>query len=140
MSLIKCHYRIHADLWYLQYLYILAKLTNQQSTSLNQSYIVATSSDLSSTGGIDSTGRYQYTICPCSADVCRIRFDFTVNKEYDLKNMDYISKWFYFWCINPSMIFLCFVFKDFDLAGPYTNVGTQKADSTMLTANDGSGK
>ena len=54
--------------------------------------------------------------------------------------MDYISKWFYFWCINPSMIFLCFVFKDFDLAGPYTNVGTQKADSTMLTANDGSGK
>jgi len=83
----------------------VTKLTNQQSTSLNQSYIVATSSDLSSTGGIDSTGRYQYTICPCSADVCRIRFDFT----------------------------------DFDLAGPYTNVGTQKADSTMLTANDGSG-
>merc|ERR1711936_286115 len=83
----------------------VTKLTNQQSTSLNQSYIVATSSDLSSTGGIDSTGRYQYTICPCSADVCRIRFDFT----------------------------------DFDLAGPYTNVGTQKADSTMLTANNGSG-
>lgn len=83
----------------------VTKLTNQGSTSLNQSYIVATSSDLSSTGGIDSSGRYQYTICPCSADVCRIRFDLTA----------------------------------FTLAGPYTNVGTQKAASNMVTANDGSG-
>lgn len=37
------------------------------STSLNQSYIVASSTATS--------GRY--TICPCSTDVCRIRFDFT---------------------------------------------------------------
>ena len=35
---------------------------------------------------------------------------------------------------------LCFVFKAFTLAGPYTNVGTQKAKSTMLTKDDGSGK
>merc|ERR1711953_379247 len=83
----------------------VTKLTNQQSTSLNQSYIVATSSDLSSTGGIDSTGRYQYTICPCSTDVCRTRFDFTA----------------------------------FTLAGPYTNVGTQHADSSLVTKDDGSG-
>ena len=38
------------------------------------------------------------------------------------------------------MIFLCFVFKAFTLAGPYTNVGTQKANSNKLTASDGSGK
>lgn len=41
-------------------------LKSGAATSLNQSYIVDT------TG---STG--QYTICPCSQDVCRIRFDFT---------------------------------------------------------------
>lgn len=83
----------------------VTKLTNGQTTSLNQSYIVQTSSDLSSTGGIGSTGRYQFTICPCSHDVCRIKFDLT----------------------------------DFDLAGPFTNVGTQNAASTGVTANDGSG-
>lgn len=83
----------------------VTKLTNGQTTSLNQSYIVQTSSDLSSTGGIDSTGRYQFTICPCNGDICRVRLDLT----------------------------------DFDLAGPFTNVGTQKAASTLLTKSDGSG-
>ena len=39
-----------------------------------------------------------------------------------------------------KMIFLCFVFKAFTLAGPYTNVGTQKAASTSIAKNDGSGK
>ena len=40
------------------------------------------------------TGTRQYTICPCSADVCRIRFDFTVSihtkkvyKYRSIKNM-----------------------------------------------------
>jgi len=37
----------------------------------NQSYIVQSSS--TSLG----TGSRQYTICPCSSDVCRIKFDFT---------------------------------------------------------------
>jgi len=41
------------------------------SSSLNQSYIVqASSSSL-------TTGHMSYQICPCSTDVCRIRFDFT---------------------------------------------------------------
>lgn len=83
----------------------VTKLTNGQTTSLNQSYIVQTSSELSSTGGIDSTGRYTYTICPCNGDICRVRFDLT----------------------------------DFDLAGPFSNVGTQNAASNLLTVNDGSG-
>ena len=38
------------------------------------------------------------------------------------------------------MIFLCFVFKAFTLAGPYTNVGTQHASSNKMTKDDGSGK
>ena len=38
------------------------------------------------------------------------------------------------------MIFLCFVFKAFTLAGPYSNVGTQKAGSNKMTKDDGSGK
>ena len=65
--------------------YISAKLTNGQTTSLNQSYIVQTSSDLSSTGGIDSTGRYTFTICPCNGDICRVRFDLTVSTKYGLE-------------------------------------------------------
>ena len=65
--------------------YISAKLTNGQTTSLNQSYIVQTSSDLSSTGGIDSTGRYEFTICPCNGDICRVRFDLTVSTKYGLE-------------------------------------------------------
>jgi len=40
------------------------------SSSLNQSYMVQSASTSLSTGSM------QYTICPCSADVCRIRFDF----------------------------------------------------------------
>lgn len=63
------------------------------TTSLNQSYIVQTSTATSS----------RFTICPCSTDVCRIRFDFTT----------------------------------FTLAGPASNVGTQAAASTLLTANTG---
>ena len=35
---------------------------------------------------------------------------------------------------------LCFVFKAFTLAGPYTNVGTQHANSNKMTKDDGSGK
>lgn len=41
-------------------------ITAGGSTSLNQSYIVAATPTTST-----------YTICPCSTDVCRIRFDFT---------------------------------------------------------------
>lgn len=41
------------------------------SSSLNQSYIVQASSS-----NVEA-GQMQYRICPCSSDVCRIRFDFT---------------------------------------------------------------
>lgn len=44
-------------------------LSDGATTSLNQSYVVKTSSST-----ITSS---TYTICPCSTDVCRIRFDFT---------------------------------------------------------------
>ena len=47
-------------------------LTNGGSTSLNQSYIVQAAS--TSLG----VGSREYTICPCSSDICRIKFDFTV--------------------------------------------------------------
>lgn len=47
-------------------------LSDEDSTSLNQSYIVQASS--TSLG----VGSRQYSICPCSVDVCRIRFDFTM--------------------------------------------------------------
>lgn len=46
-------------------------LVNGASTSLNQSYIVQSASTTLTAGPM------QYTICPCSDDVCRIRFDFT---------------------------------------------------------------
>jgi len=46
-------------------------LGDGDSTSLNQSYIYQASS--TSLG----VGSRQYTICPCSSDVCRIKFDFT---------------------------------------------------------------
>lgn len=46
-------------------------LTNGATTSLNQSYIVQSSST-----AIEA-GTMSYTICPCSEDICRIRFDFT---------------------------------------------------------------
>jgi len=41
------------------------------SSSLNQSYMVQTATTS------PTTGTMQYTICPCSSDVCRIRFDLT---------------------------------------------------------------
>jgi len=44
-------------------------LSDGATTSLNQSYVVKTSSSILSTT--------TFTICPCSSDVCRIRFDFT---------------------------------------------------------------
>lgn len=44
-------------------------LSDGATTSLNQSYIVKTSTSTLATSS--------YTICPCSEDVCRIRFDFT---------------------------------------------------------------
>ena len=55
-------------------------LGDGDSTSLNQSYIYQASS--TSLG----VGSRQYTICPCSSDVCRIKFDFTV-KNYSLLNL-----------------------------------------------------
>jgi len=47
-------------------------LSDGESTSLNNSYIVQTASTAL------GTGSRQYTICPCSSDVCRIKFDFTL--------------------------------------------------------------
>lgn len=45
-------------------------LSNGATSSLNQSYIVQDAEAL-------DAGAMMYTICPCSEDVCRIRFDFT---------------------------------------------------------------
>merc|ERR1711981_101921 len=77
----------------------ITMLKSGATTSLNQSYIVHSASSATT---LESG---TYTICPCSTDVCRIRFDFTA----------------------------------FTLAGPYTNVGTQHADSSQVTKDDGSG-
>lgn len=46
-------------------------LSEGATTSLNQSYIVQEASSTLAAGSM------MYTICPCSEDVCRIRFDFT---------------------------------------------------------------
>ena len=51
-------------------------LSDGDSTSLNQSYIVQAASTAL------GVGSRQYTICPCSTDVCRIKFDFTVSNLY----------------------------------------------------------
>ena len=50
-------------------------LSTGGSTSLNNSYIeVSSSTSL-------SVGMTEYTICPCSDDICRIKFDFEVSKN-----------------------------------------------------------
>jgi len=46
-------------------------LSPGMSSSLNQTYIVQSGMTAPTAGSMT------YTICPCSADVCRIRFDFT---------------------------------------------------------------
>ena len=53
------------------------------SSSLNQTYMVQASTTSLTTGPMT------YTICPCSSDVCRIRFDFTVS------NIIAIEIWIY---------------------------------------------
>merc|ERR1711953_462465 len=45
-------------------------LTTSGSSSVNNTYIYKAS------GTTYSTGEYKYTICPCSDNICRIRFDF----------------------------------------------------------------
>merc|ERR1719370_1006683 len=45
-------------------------LSDGGTTSLNQSYIVQASSTAL------GVGSREYTVCPCSSDICRIRFDF----------------------------------------------------------------
>jgi len=47
----------------------IVTITTGESLSTNNSYISIPS-------GI-STGSHQYTVCPCSDDICRIKFDFT---------------------------------------------------------------
>ena len=54
------------------YLYLTVTLTTGGTSSLNNSYIQVTSDTRLSTGST------QYTICPCSDDICRIKFDFEV--------------------------------------------------------------
>ena len=57
-----------------------ATLTTGGSTSVNNSYIeVGASTNL-------EVGSNTYTICPCSDDICRIKFDFEV-RELNLKSM-----------------------------------------------------
>lgn len=48
----------------------IVTLSTGQTSSVNNSYIVKSSTDSLSNGG------YTYTICPCSGDICRIKFDF----------------------------------------------------------------
>merc|ERR1711953_305577 len=45
-------------------------LTTSGSSSVNNTYIYKAS------GTTYTTGEYKYTICPCSDNICRIRFDF----------------------------------------------------------------
>ena len=59
-------------------LILLVTLTTGGTTSTNNSYIeVGTSTNL-------DIGSNIYTVCPCSDDICRIKFDFEVSK-LDLK-------------------------------------------------------
>jgi len=48
----------------------IVTLSTGQSASANNSYIVQSTTDSLAGGG------YQYTICPCSDDICRIKFNF----------------------------------------------------------------
>ena len=56
--------------------YLTVSLACGGSASQNQSYLVQTSVTT-------LTSPCSYTICPCSSNICRIRFDFTVR---NLKN------------------------------------------------------
>ena len=56
----------------LYFYHLIVTLTTGGSSSLNNSYIQVTSDTKLSTGST------QYTICPCSDDICRIKFDFEV--------------------------------------------------------------
>ena len=73
-------------------------LSDGGTTSLNQSYIVQASSN--SLG----VGSREYTVCPCSSDVCRIRFDFQVHYFND------IMKYRLFW-IKLIMIYIASINK-----------------------------
>ena len=56
----------------LYFYHLTVTLTTGGSSSLNNSYIQVTSDTRLSTGST------QYKICPCSDDICRIKFDFEV--------------------------------------------------------------
>ena len=82
------HYSDHS-----MYLFIfLVTITSGESLSTNNSYISIPS-------GI-SSGSHHYTVCPCSDDICRIKFDFTVIRitwkyiEKCLKSQEHIYAMF----------------------------------------------
>ena len=50
----------------------IVTLSSGQSSSVNNSYIVHKSTSTL------AAGIHHYTICPCSDDICRVKFDFTV--------------------------------------------------------------
>lgn len=48
----------------------LVVLTTGQTSSVNNTYLTLSDTD------VTTAGSYTYTICPCSDDICRIKFDF----------------------------------------------------------------
>ena len=66
-----CRLRNNFSLLFILYHYLTVALSCGGSASENQTYLVQSSVTT-------LTSPCSYTICPCSSNICRIRFDFTV--------------------------------------------------------------
>ena len=85
-----------------------------------------------------TTGTMQYTICPCSSDVCRIRFDLTVNISI-IGFKQFFNHFNTFTSYFSYDIQLIIYLQSFMLAGPYLpatpNAGAESDDGKFLFLN-----
>ena len=82
-----------------------------------------------------TTGTMQYTICPCSSDVCRIRFDLTVNISI-IGFKQFFNHFNTFTSYFSYDIQLIIYLQSFMLSGPYLpatpNAGAESDDGKFL--------
>ena len=94
-DLIKCKLSKSSNVWFASnlnkkmyvvkrnfiYHYLTVALSCGGSASENQTYLVQSSVTT-------LTNPCSYTICPCGANICRIRFDFTVSSRKKILTVD----------------------------------------------------
>ena len=86
-------------------------LSDGGTTSLNNSYLVQASSTAL------GVGSREYTGCPCSSDICRIKFDFMVSYTYRNMNVAYLISATqipkkYLFLHNVIKLVFCFMFHE----------------------------